>query len=413
METPWVGKEERQKDNKIIEDMRQRRREMEQEAKQMERAGKFNLAMTLSTQANTLVSDIIKLEDLISDRETGQPNPAWRVSLKEQELLDELEALEDEYSNQKRRMREACDKHIDEVIKKRDEELEKLEQKLQDEITKANYKKEEALNKHKEEILRLTLRLDIAMKNKEDEEAKNVERKKKKISYLTDKKDCLLENQKMPVSLKKMKRQLSDLIERFPHVRNQWVSQGYKLEDLKEHTDIPIDYKQHRLYKNKRKELNEKQLEIPKTKTESPEPKNILILKNETPLSEKIKIPKGGSEFSFSVQAEAKTPGNSFSTPPIRKQKTATPIKSTFTVLIPNKKWLEYSQEERNAMSNYDAFQLEQEWKDELSKERQRKDKELADKISKENDEAEADAIRDMRKAEEAQKEWEKEEFSD
>ena len=111
METPWVGKEERQKDNKIIEDMRQRRHEMEQEAKQMERAGKFNLAMTLSTQANTLVSDIIKLEDLISDRETGQPDPAWRVSLKEQELLDELEALEDEYSNQKRRMREAYRKN--------------------------------------------------------------------------------------------------------------------------------------------------------------------------------------------------------------------------------------------------------------------------------------------------------------
>jgi hypothetical protein len=57
-------------------------------------------------------------------------------------------------------------------------------------------------------------------------------------------------------------------------------------------------------------------------------------------------------------------------------------------------------------MSHYDAYNLEFEWKEELAEERNRKDRELQAKISKEQDEAEAEGIRAMRQAEEAEKEW-------
>jgi hypothetical protein len=425
MDAPWVGKEERQKESKMVEEMRQKRREAEEQAKHMERAAKSNLSFTLSSKAGGIVQEIITLEDLIADREIGQPDPSWRVSLKEQEMLDELEALEDEYSGQKRRMREACDKHIDDIIRKRDEELEKIEQKLQDEITRANYKKEEISNKHKETVEMYKSRLEIAMKNKEEEENKNIDRKKKKIGYLSDKKDCLVENQKIPVSLKKMKRQLAELIQRFPTVKTEWITQGYKAEEL---SDIPNDYKQHKVYKMKRGITEENQIEIPKPKSESSKPEVALKIKNDTPLLEKSENKKGGSENNFSVQAEPTTSVKPLSSPPIvRKRKTVAIAENasgsmfnginiissakrpevTFTVIVPGKKWIDYSSEERSNMSHYDAYTLEFEWKAELAAEKERKDREWKAKLSREEDEAEADAIRDMRKAEEAEKEWE------
>ena len=424
MDAPWVGKEERQKENKMVEEMRQKRREAEEQAKHMERTAKNNLSFTLSSKAAGLVQEIIKLEDLIADRETGQPDPSWRVSLKEQEMLDELEALEDEYSGQKRRMREACDKHIDDIIRKRDEELEKIDQKLQDEITRANYKKQEISNKHKEAVEMYKSRLEIAMKNKEEEESKNIDRKKKKIGYLTDKKDCLVENQRIPVSLKKMKRQLAELIQRFPSVKTDWITQGYKAEEL---SDIPNDYKQHKVYKIKRGIPDENKLETEKQKSESSKPEVALKIKNDTPFLEKPETEKGGSENIFSVKAEPTISVKPLvSNSVVRKKKTVAIAESSsgsifngmniisstkrpeviFTVPVPGKKFLDYTKEERENFSHGDHTLLYNEFLDERDKEREQKEREWKAKLSKEEDEAEAIEIRLKRKAEEAEREW-------
>jgi len=76
------------------------------------------------------------------------------------------------------------------------------------------------------------------------------------------------------------------------------------------------------------------------------------------------------------------------------------------TTVIPGKKWLDYSLEERSRMSHYDAYNLEFEWKAEVALEKERKDREWKAKLSKEDDEAEAESVRAMRQAEEAEKEW-------
>jgi len=265
MEAPWVGKEERQKENDMVLKMREKRAEMEAEAKQQEKRAKSDLAQRIACNAENIVNEILKLEDLIADRVNEQPDPAWRVSLKEQELIDERETLEDEYAAQKTRMRNACDAHIDAVNKKRDSEIEKIEQRA------------------REEVERLTTRLAIAMENKDAEEKLNLERKDKKIAQQAGKRGGILTNQKIPVSLKKMKRQLAELVEKYPRVITEWLH-NYKVEELKNYYDIPTDYKKHRIYKNKRKIPAEIQIETEKPKSESPEPKPPLKIKNETPL---------------------------------------------------------------------------------------------------------------------------------
>ena len=389
----------------MIEEMRKKRQEAEEDAKFQERKAKSNLAQEVGVRAETIVQEIIKLEDLISDRVNEQPDPAWRVSQKERELIDERETLEDYYAGEKTRMRNACDAHIDAVNKKRDSEIEKIEQRA------------------REEIERLTTRLAIAMENKEAEEKLNLERKDKKISQQVEKRGGILTNQKIPVSLKKMKRQLAELVERYPRVITDWV-QNYKLEDLKQYFDVPTDYKKHRIYKNKRKIPDEIQLETEKQKSESPEPKVPLKIKNETPLSSGE---KGGLENIFSVKAEPTISVKPLvSNSVVRTKKTVAIAENAsgsmfnginiissakrpqivLTTVVPGKKWLQYSLEERNNMSHYDAYNLEFEWKEELAEERNRKDRELQAKISKEQDEAEAEGIRAMRKAEEAEKEW-------
>ena len=334
-----------------------------------------------------------------------QPDPAWRVSQKERELIDERETLEDYYAGEKTRMRNACDAHIDAVNKKRDSEIEKIEQRA------------------REEVERLTTRLAIAMENKEAEEKLNLERKDKKISQQVEKRGGILTNQKIPVSLKKMKRQLAELVERYPRVITDWV-QNYKLEDLKQYFDVPTDYKKHRIYKNKRKIPDEIQLETEKQKSESPEPKVPLKIKNETPLSSGE---KGGLENIFSVKAEPTISVKPLvSNSVVRKKKTVAIAESSsgsifngmniisstkrpeviFTVPVPGKKFLDYTKEERENFSHGDHTLLYNEFLDERDKEREQKEREWKAKLSKEEDEAEAIEIRLKRKAEEAEREW-------
>ena len=76
------------------------------------------------------------------------------------------------------------------------------------------------------------------------------------------------------------------------------------------------------------------------------------------------------------------------------------------TTVVPGKKWLQYSPEERSNMSHYDAYTLEFEWKAEVALEKERREREWKVKLSKEDDEAEAIEIHLKRKAEQAEREW-------
>jgi hypothetical protein len=346
-----------------------------------------------------MVQEILKLEDLIADRETGQPDPTWRVSLKEQELLDDLEKLEDYYASQRIMMRENCERRVAELYKKRDNEIEKIEKKVRDE----------------EERLRTTL--DVALQNRLLEEKPTIEKRKAKIAALSPKKDGILENQKIPVSLKKMKRELEELKQKFPSIIREWEMDFPK---EKPPYDIPTDYKEHRMYKSKRNSTESNNKVVPEKPGQPPTEKQMLGggMSSETPPPPKKMKP-----------VEPQPPASEkplVTNPVVRKKKTVAIaenasgsmfnginiISSTkrpeviLTTIIPGKKWLQYSLEERSSMSHYDAYNLEFEWKEELAEERNRKDRELQAKISKEQDEAEAEGIRAMRQAEEAEKEW-------
>jgi hypothetical protein len=403
MSASWKLKEEYKKEQDTLEAERAKYEEQQQRDKFEAKRAKDDLALRIAGKANTVVQEILKLEDLIADRETGQPDPTWRVSLKEQELLDDLEKLEDYYASQRIMMRENCERRVAELYKKRDNEIEKIEKKARDE----------------EERLRTTL--DVALQNRLLEEKPTIEKRKAKIAALSPKKDGILENQKIPVSLKKMKRELEELKLKFPTIIREWEMDFPKEKPI---VDIPTDYKEHRMYKAKRNSTESNNKVVPEKPGQPPTEKQMLGggISSETPPPPKKMKP---------VEPQPPASEKPLSSPPIvRKKKTvaiaenasgsmfnginiissAKRPEATFTVIVPGKKWIDYSSEERSRMSHYDAYTLEFDWKAELAAEKERKDREWKAKLSKEEDEAEADAIRDMRKAEEAEKEWELEE---
>jgi hypothetical protein len=79
---------------------------------------------------------------------------------------------------------------------------------------------------------------------------------------------------------------------------------------------------------------------------------------------------------------------------------------TVFTVVVPGKKFLDYTKAERENLSHGDFTTLNNEFLDERDKEREQKEREWKAKLSKEEDEAEAETIRVKRRNEQAEKEW-------
>lgn len=338
MASSWSQAEQSRKIDESLERMREKRREEEEQAKAMERSAKFNLAAKIAGDASSIVAEIIKLEDSISDRETGQPDPTWKVSLKEQEMIEDIEKLEEYYSSQRIMMRETCEKRCADL--------------------RAN--------------------LEVALQNRLIEERSVIEKRRAKLSALDTRKEMMISNQKIPVSLKKMKRELSNLIEKYPRVSSEWVFQGYKQAELNSMFDIPTDYKKHLQYINNQKRKSEA------TPVEN--------LKNES---------QGGKG---ERGTENEISGGGIYPPPPRKMKSVSgqPIpleipKNTFTEIIPGKKFLEYSQKEKENMDHGSYYELWNVFQEEQQAERENKERLMKAKLSKEDDEAEADQIRDER----------------
>jgi hypothetical protein len=363
MATSWSQNEAARKSDESLEKMRERRREEEQQAKAMERSAKMNLSMSIAGNASSIIAEIIKLENLIADRETGQPDPTWRVSLKEQELLEDIDKLEDYYASQRIMMRETCERRCAEVYKKRDLDIEKIEKKARDE----------------EERLRTTL--EVALENRLLEEKPTIEKRKAKLAALDTRKEKMLDNQKIPVSLKKMKRELSELIDKYPRVSTEWVSQGYKLAELNSMFNIPTDYKKHQQYLNYQKKKGEA-TDVQNLKNESQK-----VFRDSQTENEML----GGGV------------GKKETTPPYENEITQQPAnssvkpKNTFTEIIPGKKFLEYSPKERENMDHGSYHDVWTVYQEELQVERETKERLMKAKLSKEDDEAEADQLRDER----------------
>jgi hypothetical protein len=370
MATSWSQNEAARKSDESLEKMREKRREEEEQAKAMERSAKMNLSMTIAGNAASIIGEIIKLENLIADRETGQPDPTWRVSLKEQELLEDIEKLEDYYASQRMMMRETCERRCAELYKKRDLDIEKIEKKARDE----------------EERLRTTL--EVALENRLLEEKPTIEKRKAKLAALDTRKEKMLDNQKIPLSLKKMKRELSELIDRYPRVSTEWVSQGYKVAELNSMFDIPTDYKKHRQYINYQKKKAEA------TPVENLKNESQKVFGSSNTENEMLGggVEKKGTTPPYEIEITQQLPNSSEKS------------KITFTEIIPGKKYLEYSQKERDNMDHGSYHDLWQIYQDELQLERENKERLMKAKLSREDDEAEGDQIRDER----IEQEWKK-----
>jgi hypothetical protein len=370
MASSWSQAEQSRKIDESLERMREKRREEEEQAKAMERSAKFNLATKIAGNASSIIGEIIKLEDLIADRETGQPDPTWRVSLKEQELLDDIDKLEDYYASQRMMMRETCERRCAEIYKKRDLDIEKIERKARDE----------------EERLRTTL--EVALENRLLEEKPTIEKRKAKLAALDTRKEKMLDNQKIPLSLKKMKREMADLIEKYPRVSSEWVFQGYKAAELNSMFDIPTDYKKHRQYINYQKKKAEA-TDVENLKNESQK-----VFRDSQTENEMLGggVEKKGTTPPYENEITQQLPNSSGKS------------KITFTEIIPGKKYLEYSQKERDNMDHGSYHDLWQIYQDELQAERENKERLMKAKLSREDDEAEAQQIRDER----IEQEWKK-----
>ena len=363
MEGHWSQKEQARKNDESLEKMREKRREEEEQAKAMERSAKMNLAMTIAGNASSIIAEIIKLENLIADRETGQPDPTWRVSLKEQELLEDIDKLEDYYASQRMMMRETCERRCAELYKKRDLDIEKIEKKARDE----------------EERLRTTL--EVALENRLLEEKPTIEKRKAKLAALDTRKEKMLDNQKIPLTLKKMKRELLELIDKYPRVSTEWISQGYKVAELNSMFDIPTDYKKHRQYINYQKKKAEA------TPVENLKNESQKVFRDSQTENEMLGggVEKKGTTPPYEIEITQQLPNSSGKS------------KNTFTEIIPGKKFLEYSQKEKENMDHGSYYELWNVFQEEQQAERENKERLMKAKLSKEDDEAEGQQLRDER----------------
>jgi hypothetical protein len=271
-------------------------------------------------------------------------------------------------------------------------------------------------------------RYEIALKHLNDTEKTSIAKREEETRDIAEKRN----SPSVSPMVKKLSRELKEKIEQYPNLLRSWsVDNNGRFPS---NTKLPPgDYKQHSTYKKKRgvtesavpeKLQLENKLEIPKSQFQEkpatqnkksdllPPPgggvkndfQNDPPLKVSEPPSQQIQISKP-ARVRKTVAIAENASGSMFNGINIISSAKRPPV--TFTLLVPGKKWIDYSSEERSNMSHYDAYTLEFEWKAQLAAEKERKDREWKAKLSREEDEAEADAIRDMRKAEEAEKEWE------
>ena len=399
---------ERKKDEDALENTREKHRLDMLREKAEAAAAKEKARWDYDNAVRKSVNEICKLEKelLCSIKESSVVLKA--VGEKQFALEKDTDRLRNYYQTERENAKKKCEKTTEELktaIKNAELKIQACREKL------------ETAEKHaEEEHERLTKCEEAAIAKKEDEKQK-----------LEMKIERLAEHQPLTASSKKKKIELQEKIEQFPGMVKSWVSYNAG----KYPGELPSeDYKQHELYKKKQgiteralPQPEKNQLEIPKkqSETKSPEPEKFSTFSS-PPLTASPPPQKNEKFPSESQKVSEPLVSNRV----VRKRKTVSIaenasgsifnginiISSTkrpqviLTTIVPGKKWLQYSLEERNNMSHYDAWNLEQEWKEELAEERNRKDRELQAKISKEQDEAEAEGIRAMRKAEEAEKEW-------
>ena len=350
------------------------------------------------------VEEICRLETAISVRRPDEEEVTWKLQLKEQEVLKEIERIRNYYTTEKDKAKQRMEKKIGDAKDDYDNQVAHLEKA-----------QKEALSKRQD-----------------------------RVDTLETKKNKVLQHVPITAASKKMTIELQEKIEQYPRLIASWVANQYNGKFPESQEMPPQDYKQHTFYKKKKgiterampvkppvvpekppAEIPERnQLEIPekqfKTQPASP-PEKLVNSRGALPPPQKSKISETSSQLSSEPLSQI-----SEIPKPIRKKKTVAIaenasgsmfnginiISSTkrpevvLTTVIPGKKWLDYSLEERSSMSHYDAYNLEFEWKAEVALEKERKDREWKAKLSKEDDEAEAESVRAMRKAEEAEKEW-------
>ena len=367
-------------DDKFIRETREKHMIQQQMEKRQAQLATEKAAHEFLAKIETCVQEICKLEDAIEDRASTDGDPTGKLAQKERKLEEDIERLKTYYADERQKAKE---------------------------------------------------RYEIALKHLNDTEKTSITKREEEKRDIAEKRN----SPSMSPMVKKLTRELKEKIEQYPNLVRSWSTDNNG--KFPSNTKLPPgDYKQHSIYKRK-KGITETELSV-KPPAGNPVKNQLEIPKlqfQEKPATQKIKSdllppPGGGVKNDFKNEPPPKSsePLSQISEipKPVRKRKTVSIaenasgsifnginiISSTkrpqviLTTIVPGKKWLQYSLEERNNMSHHDAWNLEQDWKEELAEERNRKDRELQAKISKEQDEAEAEGIRAMRKAEEAEKEW-------
>jgi hypothetical protein len=402
---------ERKKDEEIIEKQRETYLLNQQKEKFEARRATEEAARQYLMSVEKCVEEICRLETAISVRRPDEEEVTWKLQLKEQEVLKEIDRIRNYYTNEKEKAKHRMEKKIGDAKDDYDNQVAHLEKA-----------QKEALSKRQD-----------------------------RVDTLETKKNKVLQHVPITAASKKMTIELQEKIEQYPRLVASWAANQYNGKFPEGQEMPPKDYKQHTFYKKKKgiterampvkplvvpekplvvpekppAEIPERnQLEIPekqfKTQPASP-PEKLVNSRGALPPPQKSKI--------------SETPGQLSSEPlsqiseipkPLRKKKTVAIaenasgsmfnginiISSTkrpeviFTVPVPGKKFLDYTKAERENFSHGDHTLLYNEFLDERDKEREQKEREWKAKLSKEEDEAEAIEIRLKRKAEEAEKEW-------
>ena len=365
-------------DDKFIRETREKHMIQQQIEKRQAQLATEMAAHEFLARIETCVQEICKLENAIQDRVSTDGDPTGKLAQKERKLDEDIERLKTYYSDERQKAKE---------------------------------------------------RYEIALKHLNDTEKTSVAKREEEKRDIAEKRN----SPSVSPMVKKLSRELKEKIEQYPNLLKSWSTENNGRFPI--NTKLPPgDYKQHSTYKKKRgvtetvvpeKLQLENKFEIPKSQfQEKPATQN---KKSDLPPP-----PGGGVKNDFQNE-----PPQKVSEPPsqqiqiskpaiLRKRKTVAIAENAsgsmfnginiissakrpqvvLTTVVPGKKWLQYSPEERSNMSHYDAYTLEFEWKAEVAEEKERREREWKVKLSKEDDEAEAIEIHLKRKAEQAEREW-------
>ena len=365
-------------DDKFIRETREKHMIQQQMEKRQAQLATEMAAHEFLARIETCVQEICKLENAIQDRVSTDGDPTGKLAQKERKLDEDIERLKTYYSDERQKAKE---------------------------------------------------RYEIALKHLNDTEKTSIAKREEEKRDIAEKRN----SPSVSPMVKKLSRELKEKIEQYPNLLKSWSTENNGRFPI--NTKLPPgDYKQHSTYKKKRgvtetvvpeKLQLENKFEIPKSQfQEKPATQN---KKSDLPPP-----PGGGVKNDFQNEPPPKV-----SEPPsqqiqiskpaiLRKRKTVAIAENAsgsmfnginiissakrpqvvLTTVVPGKKWLQYSPEERSNMSHYDAYTLEFEWKAEVAEEKERREREWKVKLSKEDDEAEAIEIHLKRKAEQAEREW-------